>query len=45
MIGKNKMTDWRACIRTWENKNHNNKPKNKAEESIENARKYIESLN
>jgi|GEM_PF-2762806 len=40
MIGKNKMKDWRACVRTWEknNKNQNNQYKKtyvKKEENIE----------
>ena len=26
MIGKNKMKDWKACIRTWENKSKDNSP-------------------
>ncbi len=26
MIGKNKMKDWKACIRTWENRNRKNIP-------------------
>ena len=27
-VGKNKMKDWKACVRTWENnRNNNNKPK------------------
>ena len=25
-VGKNKMKDWKACIRTWEQKNKNNQP-------------------
>jgi hypothetical protein len=48
MIGKNKMKDWKAAIRTWEKSNNrtvnNNAPSSKAERSKENARKYIESL-
>jgi len=27
MIGKNKMKNWKACIRTWESKNKTNEPK------------------
>lgn len=25
MVGKNKMKDWKACIRTWENQNNKNR--------------------
>lgn len=24
MVGKNKMKDWKACMRTWEKKDRNN---------------------
>lgn len=34
MVGKNKMTDWRAAVRTWE-KYHKEKPKNKAAQELE----------
>ena len=31
MVGKNKMKDWRACVRTWENNNKNKQPKSQYE--------------
>lgn len=34
MVGKNKMTDWKAAVRTWE-KYHKEKPKNKAAQELE----------
>lgn len=34
MVGKNKMTDWRAAVRTWE-KYHKEKPKNKAAQELD----------
>lgn len=34
MVGKNKMTDWKAAVRTWE-KYHKEKPKNKAAQELD----------
>ena len=34
MVGKNKMTDWKAAVRTWE-KYHKETPKNKAAQELE----------
>lgn len=50
--GKTKIKDWKACVRTWESNNyqkgvtnHIGKPQNKAEETIENAKRAIETIN
>lgn len=34
MIGKNKVKDWKACIRTWELRNKKNNDKNKAKDIL-----------
>ena len=35
MVGKNKMKDWKATVRTWKKNNYNNNGNNKSEKTIE----------
>ena len=44
MVGKNKMKDWKACVRTWERREHKNTPTSKLDAQIsawEEAKKLI----
>ena len=42
MVGKNKMKDWKAAVRTWE-KGRNNKPFTRKEEAIQNRVSVVDS--
>ena len=49
MIGKNKMKDWKACVRTWENKNKYNSPiwldkNNETQDITETEKNEIEKI-
>lgn len=41
-VGKNKMKDWKACIRTWENRNKEQKPRYKS--NYEKSQEVLERL-
>lgn len=41
-VGKNKMKDWEACVRTWEQRNKTAKQKDTAEDIIKKYRKELE---
>ena len=40
MIGKNKVKDWKACIRTWEHRNK--KEENKQKDSVKEIQEMYE---
>lgn len=42
-VGKNKMKDWKACIRTWERRNETKPKKKSIDEVFEEVRKKYES--
>lgn len=41
-VGKNKMKDWKACIRTWEKNNNESTINNKTDNLVERAKKLQE---
>lgn len=45
MIGKNKMKDWKACVRTWEKRRQEEQDKKKEAESDSELDKYKELAN
>ena len=42
-VGKNKMKDWKACVRTWEKRNETKPKKKSIDEVFEEVRKKYES--
>jgi hypothetical protein len=34
MVGKNKMKDWKACVRTWEKRERQDKPKSESADKL-----------
>lgn len=42
-VGKNKMKDWKACVRTWEQRKDNTKHKESVEDTIKRFRKELEN--
>ena len=44
-VGKNKMKDWRACIRTWEKRNKKTKTTSKIDKQLDTYQKAIQIVN